>query len=240
MLYLTRQAAEPPLSPASLLYVLYALYLTRQAAEPPLSPSSLLYVLYVLYVLYARNLYYMCYIGPYSTYSTYSMEPGESGCSVACLVRYSTYSTYSKEPGESGCSVACLVRYSTYSTYSKEPGESGCSAGWHSVRAAFCMVFAWFLHVEQLARFLHDTNSLHGFARFLHVEQLARFCAVFACGTACMTRTACTVLHVMWLNPVPLPCFFPVRPYVGSSWRTSLRGRAVPSGHGAGTVPSGH
>ena len=69
----------------------------------------------------------MCYIGPYSTYSTYSKELGESGCSVACLVRYSTYSTYSKEPGESGCSVACLVRYSTCSTYSKEPGESGCS-----------------------------------------------------------------------------------------------------------------
>ena len=146
VLYLTRQAAEPPLSPGSLLYVLYVLYLTRQAAEPPLSPGSLLYVLYVLYVLYARNLWYMCYIGPYSTYSTYSKEPGESGCSVACLVRYSTYSTYSKEPGESGCSVACLVRYSTYSTYSKEPGESGCSAGWRSVRAAFCMVFAWFLH----------------------------------------------------------------------------------------------
>ena len=58
-----RQAAEPPLSPASLLYVLYVLYLTRQAAEPPLSPASLLYVLYVLYTLYARNLYYMCYIG---------------------------------------------------------------------------------------------------------------------------------------------------------------------------------
>ena len=123
VLYLTRQAAEPPLSPASLLYVLYVLYLTRQAAEPPLSPASLLYVLYVLYVLYARNLWYMCYIGPYSTYSTYSKEPGESGCSVACLVRYSTYSTYSKEPGESGCSVACLVRYSTYSTYSKDPGD---------------------------------------------------------------------------------------------------------------------
>ena len=69
----------------------------------------------------------MCYIGPYSTYSTYSKEPGESGCSAARLVRYSTYSRYSKEPGESGCSVACLVRYSTYSTYSKEPGESGCS-----------------------------------------------------------------------------------------------------------------
>ena len=30
------------------------------------------------------------------------------------LVRYSTYSTYSKELGESGCSVGCLVRYSTY------------------------------------------------------------------------------------------------------------------------------
>ena len=46
----------------------------------------------------------------YSTYSTYSKEPGESGCSVACLVRYSTYSTYSKEPGESGCSVTVRVR----------------------------------------------------------------------------------------------------------------------------------
>ena len=129
VLYLTRQAAEPPLSPGSLLYVLYVLYLTRQAAEPPLSPSSLLYVLYVLYTLYARNLYYICYIGPYSIYSTYSMELGESGCSVACLVRYSTYSTYSMDPGGSGCSVACLVRYSTYSTYSKDPAESGCSAG---------------------------------------------------------------------------------------------------------------
>ena len=82
-----RQAAEPPLSPGSLLYVLYVLYLTRQAAEPPLSPSSLLYVLYVLYTLYARNLYYICYIGPYSTYSTYSKEPGESGCSAGWRVR---------------------------------------------------------------------------------------------------------------------------------------------------------
>ena len=36
-----RQAAEPPLSPGSLLYVLYVLYLTRQAAEPPLSPGFL-------------------------------------------------------------------------------------------------------------------------------------------------------------------------------------------------------
>ena len=140
VLYLTRQAAEPPLSPGSLLYVLYVLYLTRQAAEPPLSPSSLLYVLYVLYTLYARNLYYMCYIGPYSTYSTYSKDPGESGCSVACLVRYSTYSTYSKEPGESGCSVGC--------------------------RAACCMVFAWFLHDMWNSLFFATCGTacfLHGF-----------------------------------------------------------------------------
>ena len=47
---------------------------------------------------------------------------------MGCLVRYSTYSTYSKEPGESGCSVACLVRYSTYSTYSKDPGDCEGSA----------------------------------------------------------------------------------------------------------------
>ena len=50
-----RQAAEPPQSPGSLLYVLYVLYLIRQAAESPLFPSSLLYVLYVLYILYARK-----------------------------------------------------------------------------------------------------------------------------------------------------------------------------------------
>ena len=102
---------------------------------------------------------------------------------LPCLVRYSTYSTYSKEPGESGCSVACLVRYSTYSTYSKEPGESEGSAGWRSVRAAFCMVFAWFLQ---------------------HVEQLV-FCMVFAtCGTACFLHGFCMTcgtacfLHDMW------------------------------------------
>ena len=59
-----RQPAEPPLSPGSLLYVLYVLYLTRQPTEHPLSPSSMLYVLYVLYTLYARNLYYMCYMAP--------------------------------------------------------------------------------------------------------------------------------------------------------------------------------
>ena len=50
VLYLTRQATEHPLSPASLLYVLYVLYLTRRATEHPLSPGSLLYVLYVLYL----------------------------------------------------------------------------------------------------------------------------------------------------------------------------------------------
>ena len=52
-----RQPAEHPLSPGSLLYVLYVLYLTRQATEHPLSPGSLLYVLYVLYGLEACFLY---------------------------------------------------------------------------------------------------------------------------------------------------------------------------------------
>ena len=64
VLYLTRQAAEHPLSPGSLLYVLYVLYLTRQAAEHPLSPGSLLYVLYVLYVLYARKFVVYVLYGP--------------------------------------------------------------------------------------------------------------------------------------------------------------------------------
>ena len=100
-----RQAAEPPLSPASLLYVLYVLYLTRQAAEPPLSPSSLLYVLYVLYVLYARNLYYMCYIGPYSTYSTYSKELGESGCSAGRSVR----AAFPGKKIQSSCGRTCSI-----------------------------------------------------------------------------------------------------------------------------------
>ena len=48
VLYLTRQPTEHPLSPGSLLYVLDVLYLTRQPPEHPLSPNSLLYVLYVL------------------------------------------------------------------------------------------------------------------------------------------------------------------------------------------------
>ena len=55
----------------------------------------------------------------YSTYSTYSKEPGESGCSVGCLVRYSTYSTYSKKSG---------WPYSTDSTYSMELGGERVSA----------------------------------------------------------------------------------------------------------------
>ena len=100
-----------PLSPSSMLYVLYVLYgrqspgsllyvryrvLTRQAAEPPLSPSSILYVLYVLYysvralkcticaIQCIFGTCWRCYVYstqasiPYSTYSTYSMELGES------------------------------------------------------------------------------------------------------------------------------------------------------------------
>ena len=146
-------------------YMCYMCYmgLTRQAAEPPLSPSSLLYVLCAILFCTRKN----------------PRNPGESGCSVGCLVRYSTYSTYSKEPGESGCSVACLVRYSTYSTYSKDAGDCEGSAGWRSVRAAFCMVFAWFLqHVEQLVfcTVLHGFCMTCGTACFLHD---------MTCGTAC-------------------------------------------------------
>ena len=71
----------------------------------------------------------------YSTYSTYSKDPGKSGGSAAWRVRYSTYSAYSKDPGESGGSAAWRVRYSTYSTYSKNPGKSGGSAAWRSFNA---------------------------------------------------------------------------------------------------------
>ena len=129
---------------------------------------------------YTRHIWYMlrcCVYSiqasiPYSTYSTYSKEPGESGCSAACLVRYSTYSTYSKEPGESGCSVACLVRYSTYSTYSKEPGV-------RRVGAPYAPHFAWFLH-----GFCMNIETCH-----FDMLVFARFCTVFACGTACFFHT---------------------------------------------------
>ena len=58
------------------------------------------------------------------------------GGSAAWRVRYSTYSTYSKDPGESGVggSAAWRVRYSTYSTYSMDPAESGGSAAWRAAR----------------------------------------------------------------------------------------------------------
>ena len=82
----------------------------------------------------------------------------------------------------------------------------------------FCMWNSLFLRVEQLARFFRTV--LHGFC--------------MTCGTACTFFR--TVLHgfctffshdmCMWLNPVPLPLFFPVRPYVGSSWRTWRQGGA--------------
>ena len=41
-------------------------------------------------------------------------------------------------------------------------GDCEGSAGWRSVRAAFCMVFAWFLHD------MWNSLFLHGFAWFLH------------------------------------------------------------------------
>ena len=115
-----------------------------------------------------------------------------------------------------------------------------------------CTVLHGFCMWNSLHVFLHDTNSLHGFARFLHVEQLARFfarfCMVFAWflhveQLARFFARFCMVLHVFFARccmlhvfshsstPCPSPVFFPVRPYVGSSWTTSLRGRAVPSGH---------
>ena len=60
-----RQAAEPPQSPGSLLYVLYVLYGIEaryrsllpgiEAALNPQSPGSLLYVLYVLYGSYTPS-----------------------------------------------------------------------------------------------------------------------------------------------------------------------------------------
>ena len=118
VLYLTRQAAEPPLSPGSLLYVLYVLYLTRQAAEPPLSPSSLLYVLYVLYysvrALKCTICAIQCIFGTCWRCYVYSTQAS---------IPYSTYSTYSKDPGESGCSVACR-------------GFGGLVPAWHSLPAA--------------------------------------------------------------------------------------------------------
>ena len=89
-----RQAAEPPQSPGSLLYVLYVLYLTRQAAEPPLSPGSLLYVLYVLYysvrALKCTICAIQCIFGACWRCYVYSIQAS---------IPYSTYSTYSKDPG---------------------------------------------------------------------------------------------------------------------------------------------
>ena len=96
-------------------------------------------------------------------FSGYSKEPGESGGSAGCLVRYSTYSTYSKEPGESGCSVGCRACVASLPRHL--PGVDA------SVRAACCMVFAWFLH---------GFCMTCGTACFLqHVEQLV-FCMVLA------------------------------------------------------------
>ena len=169
-----------------------------------------------------------------------------------CLVRYSTYSTYSKEPGESGCSVACLVRYSTYSTYSKEPGESEGSAGWRSVRAAFCMVFAWFLqHVEQLVfcMVFATCGTACFFAWFLHDMWNSLFFCM-TCGTACFLHDTWNSLHgfachVHVVQPrAPPPCFF-----LSGCRRSDIlvnfarRGgaeRAPNQTCRAGTLPSGH
>ena len=57
-----RQAAEHPVLAICAICAYLTLYLTRQAAEHPLFPGSLLYVLYVLYTLYAlQNAVYVLY-----------------------------------------------------------------------------------------------------------------------------------------------------------------------------------
>ena len=134
MLYLTRQAAEHPLSPGSLLYVLYVLYLTRQATEH--LPGFLAicaicaiwpYIAHILQI-FARteDIAHIVHI---------ARSWGRVDVQRAWRVRYSTQSTYSKNPGKSGGSAAWRVRYSTYSTYSKDLGKTGGSAAWRGFNA---------------------------------------------------------------------------------------------------------
>ena len=100
--------------------------LTRQAAEPPLSPSSMLYVLYVLYYS-VRALKYttcatQCIFGTCWRCYVYSIQAS---------IPYSTYSTCSKELGESGGSAGCLVRaILPHLVHIAWTWNSGGSAGW--------------------------------------------------------------------------------------------------------------
>ena len=90
-----RQPAEHPLSPGSLLYVLYVLYLTRQATEHPLFPGSLLYVLYVLYLTRQATehplsvpcyMCYMCYISQGKPLNIHS--PGFLAICAICAISH--------------------------------------------------------------------------------------------------------------------------------------------------------
>ena len=132
---LTRQAAKPPLSPSSLLYVLYMLYY-----------SDILYVLYNAYLVHVGNamcivhrlLYHIAHIAHIARTREEWMFSG-----LPCKTHIAHIARIARIRGRVDVSVACLVRaISTYSTYSKDAGDYEGSAGWHSVRAAFCMVFA--------------------------------------------------------------------------------------------------
>ena len=101
----TMDAKPLNLSPGSLLCVPYVLYGSyTQAAEPPLFPSSMLYVLYVLYYSARALKYIIC------ATNAYLAHVGDAVYSIQASIPYSTYSTYSKELGESGGLAACLVR----------------------------------------------------------------------------------------------------------------------------------
>ena len=99
-----------PHSPRVPCYMCYMCYISQGKPLNIHSPRVPCYMCYMCYVSQGKPLNihsppspcYMCYM----CYSTYTTD------FRACRI-YSTYSTYSKELGESGCSAAWRVRYST-------------------------------------------------------------------------------------------------------------------------------
>ena len=135
-MYYTLNLHSPP-GPCYMCYMCY-MGLTRQAAEPPLSPSSVLYVLtysvrVLKYIICAIQCIFgtcwRCYVYsiqasiPYSTYSTYSKKLGESRGSAACLVVHIAWTWGRVEVQRVGGHIA-------HSTYSMDPAGWGpyCSA----------------------------------------------------------------------------------------------------------------
>ena len=137
-----RQAAEPPLSPCSLLYALNCFNMSDYMSDehvlgtpgaPPCCAKPLnlhssrvpCYMCYMCYILHAKPptstlpgflaICAICAISYTPSRRTSTLPQTLAICAI-CAISY----TPSRE---SGCSVACLVRYSTYSTYSKDPGE---------------------------------------------------------------------------------------------------------------------